>query len=349
LENLGLYISELLVEHDCVIVPGFGGFVARPASAHFAKAGNILLPPGKSLVFNKNLSNSDGLLANYLMQKLSISYREANSLLENWALNSKNQLEINKRLELEKTGVLYFSPDNILLFEPAQNSTHEVSSFGLSAVKAVKLVKEEIKSEKEFTYRQAEAKVNTGNKALMRISVVVSFFLLFSFLLLLTAKQLPISHAIASLNPFATKEVAYVPLSYNFKKLFSSKSPKMLDEVKKGTTLKFADNSSKVFVVTSDSAETDKTKVIRPVSFKSTSNLNYSGPFQIVVGCFAVEKNAHKLIGQLQKDSVAAGISGRNPNGLYVVSVAGFTTESLARAKLQQVKLKFPSAWILVK
>lgn len=139
MENAGLYINELLAEHDCVIVPGFGGFVARPATAHFAKGGNLLLPPGKSLVFNKNLSNSDGLLANHLMQKLSVPYREADALIEKWVIRAKRQLDTNKRLELEKTGVLYLGPDDTLLFEPVVSGNHQVSSFGLAPVTTIKL------------------------------------------------------------------------------------------------------------------------------------------------------------------------------------------------------------------
>lgn len=346
MENLGLYISDLLSEHDCVIVPGFGGFVARPAPAHFSKAGNMLLPPGKSLVFNKNLDNSDGLLANHLAQKNKISYKEANTLIEQWVFTGKRQLESQKRLELEKTGILYYDSENTLLFEPAASSTHQVSSFGLVPVKAVKLVvEEEVKTINTKNYRLAEPK--SASRTLARISVIVSSVLLFLFLIFLTAKQLPISNALASLNPFATKEEGYKERSYNFNKLFSAPSEKALPEVKSGITLKISENS-KTFVVSPDTVSIDKTNV-KKITHSFSGNVGYNGPFQIVVGCFAIEQNAYKLINQLEKDHIPAGISGRNPRGLYVVSLAGFTSESLARVKLEQVKQRFPAAWILVK
>ena len=75
----------------------------------------------------------------------------------------------------------------------------------------------------------------------------------------------------------------------------------------------------------------------------------YNGPFQIVVGCFSIEQNAHKLIKQLHDQNIEAGISGQNARGLYIVSVAGFTSENLARTKLNQVKQHYPSAWIMVR
>jgi len=351
LENLGKYISELLCEHDCVIIPGFGGFVARPVSAQFSKTGNMLLPPGKSLVFNKNLSNNDGLLAGYIMEKESLPYKDAITKIDRLISNCKKTLESGKRLELENTGLLYYNSENTLLFEPSLHKSHEINSFGLVAVGAVKLEKEEKITtgiaEKELAYRTLQTKA-TGSKTLMRISLVVSSVLLFSFLILLSAKQLPISHALASLNPFASKETSYKTSNYNLGKILIPAEKKITNEIKLNSTFKLSENSSKVFVVKADTVHSDKTAVIKATNL-IVGNTLYNGPFQIVVGCFAVEHNAQKLIKQLQHQNIEAGISGQNAKGLYIVSVAGFTSENLARAKLNQVKQNFPSAWILVR
>ena len=351
MENLGKYISNLLSEHDCVIIPGFGGFVARPVSAQFSKTGNMLLPPGKSLVFNKNLSNNDGLLAAYIMEKESLSYKDAITKIEHLISGCKNTLENSKRLELDNTGLLYYNSENNLLFEPSLHKSHEINSFGLVAVTAVKLAKETedepITIAKDFAYRTLETK-SGGNKTLMRISVAVSSVLLFAFLILLSAKQLPINHAIASLNPFTSKESSYKPLTYNLGKLLVANHKNMANEVKFNTSFKLSENSSKVFTVATDTVNSDKTSVSKPSNI-ITGNRLYNGPFQIVVGCFAVEGNAHKLINQLKEKNIEAGISGQNARGLYIVSVAGFTSENLARTKLDQVKQNFPSAWIMVR
>jgi hypothetical protein len=120
------------------------------------------------------------------------------------------------------------------------------------------------------------------------------------------------------------------------------------NEVKLSATLKLTENSDKVFVVKADAEHSDKTSVRKNTNLVSGNNL-YNGPFQIVVGCFAVEGNAHKLIKQLHDKNIEAGISGQNARGLYIVSVAGFTSENLARAKLNRVQQVFPAAWILVR
>ncbi len=58
------HISDLLYCYDCVIIPDFGGFVANYRSAEIDKKRNILYPPSKGIIFNKNLVHNDGLLAN---------------------------------------------------------------------------------------------------------------------------------------------------------------------------------------------------------------------------------------------------------------------------------------------
>ena len=70
-------IAELLHKHDCVIVPQFGGFVARNESAHFTKGNALLMPPTKQLLFNKNLIHQDGLLVSALMETSNITYNDA--------------------------------------------------------------------------------------------------------------------------------------------------------------------------------------------------------------------------------------------------------------------------------
>ncbi|MBK8367638.1 MAG: hypothetical protein IPL10_09520 [Bacteroidetes bacterium] len=46
-------IAELLFKHDCVIVPNFGGFVARNYNSNFSKGSNVLYPQSKHILFNK--------------------------------------------------------------------------------------------------------------------------------------------------------------------------------------------------------------------------------------------------------------------------------------------------------
>jgi hypothetical protein len=66
-------IRELLMSHDCVVVPGFGGFLANYSPARVDKASSTLHPPRKVLSFNKNLVHNDGLLIGVMAKRGPLS------------------------------------------------------------------------------------------------------------------------------------------------------------------------------------------------------------------------------------------------------------------------------------
>jgi hypothetical protein len=55
-------IRELLFEQECVVLPGFGGFITNYKSAEIDYITNILSPPTKAISFNRQLRNDDGIL-----------------------------------------------------------------------------------------------------------------------------------------------------------------------------------------------------------------------------------------------------------------------------------------------
>ena len=81
--KISYHIFNLLQEHDCVIVPNFGAFVARNISAKISNDGSKIYPPNKEITFNKSLIKSDGLLINEISSNENISYEVANDKLNN--------------------------------------------------------------------------------------------------------------------------------------------------------------------------------------------------------------------------------------------------------------------------
>ena len=333
LKNVEKYIADLLFEHDCVIIPTFGGFVARNASATFAKTGNVLLPPSKSIVFNKNLSNNDGLLAGYIMKQEQANYQQANVIIENFVSDCKHQLETQKRFELLGLGVLYKSAENNILFEQDNRVNHNTSAFGLPAVSALKIVREEksITLKPELQYRQ-DIQVKKI-KPIRRIAIAASLALFIFTLLFIATKQNPFNNVLATINPFSlNKKTAVAEIKT---KAISTSTPIVAKVEKEHVVIKP--------VVTPDTVSLDKTNVV-----KTTETIAewYKEPYQIVVGCFAVKQNAYKLINKLEQQNLQASIAGKNAKNLYVVSVAGFSDEVTARKKLFQIKEQYASAWL---
>jgi hypothetical protein len=105
-EPTGKYISELLLEHDCVVVPGLGGFVANYAPAQINSSRHTIFPPYKKIVFNRKLKNNDGLLAEYISAVENKSFSEAANSLNLFAENILQRLNKGETILIDSVGSL---------------------------------------------------------------------------------------------------------------------------------------------------------------------------------------------------------------------------------------------------
>jgi hypothetical protein len=65
-------IESLLLEHDCVIIPNFGGFVINVQDFKFDEKEAIIYPRKKSIAFNERLKSDDGILAMHIAKQNAI-------------------------------------------------------------------------------------------------------------------------------------------------------------------------------------------------------------------------------------------------------------------------------------
>ena len=80
--ELSRHIEALLLEHDCVIVPGLGGFVTQYVPACRLPDEVLFLPPHRTVGFNAELTLNDGLLVQSYMQAYDTSYPETVRMIE---------------------------------------------------------------------------------------------------------------------------------------------------------------------------------------------------------------------------------------------------------------------------
>ena len=83
------YIAQLLYRYQCVTVPGFGAFLTEIQSAQLNESTNSFFPPKKTISFNSQIKNNDGLLANHIAQAEKTSYGFAVSAIAFEILNWK--------------------------------------------------------------------------------------------------------------------------------------------------------------------------------------------------------------------------------------------------------------------
>ena len=80
--ELAQHIEVLLLENDCVIVPGFGGFIAHYAPAMRVAEENLFLPPTRTIGFNPQLTLNDGVLVQSYMAVYDTNFSDATKMVE---------------------------------------------------------------------------------------------------------------------------------------------------------------------------------------------------------------------------------------------------------------------------
>ena len=159
------YISNLLYLHDCVIIPGFGGFVGNKKSAFIHPVSGIIYPPSKELLFNKNLTQNDGLLATHIAKQENIDLSETSSLIEDFVQSIQTELNSRSAFKLQKVGTFTKGKEENISFLQDKNQNYNLASFGMQANHKSKKVERTISDEKEVIVKtcgtEKEAKDET--------------------------------------------------------------------------------------------------------------------------------------------------------------------------------------------
>lgn len=130
--SLARHIELLLLEHDCVIVPGLGGFIANYADALYSREGEqIFLPPYRTIGFNQQLQVNDGLLVQSYMAAYDTSYPFASLQLEQDLEKMLIELDMQGEYELENLGVLKKGLNQNIVFTAQDASALTPALYGL--------------------------------------------------------------------------------------------------------------------------------------------------------------------------------------------------------------------------
>ena len=150
--QLSKLVSELLVEHDCVTVPGLGSFLGNFKSAHYDLENEKFYPPSKQISFNSQIKANDGLLAKHMSEKSNTEYDL--SLKEIHQEVIKITLSLKKQsVELKDIGELNLNKEGNIVFTPSLAKNFLKDSFGLSPIYIKELSKEEGFNKKEISFK----------------------------------------------------------------------------------------------------------------------------------------------------------------------------------------------------
>lgn len=130
--TLSQHIEILLLEHDCVIVPGLGAFMAHHQPAEYSEADGLWYPPQRTVGFNAQLNINDALLPQSYADACDVSYPEALRLIEREVEGVKRTLADEGRYEFYGIGTLLMAEGGGYDFQPCEAGLLTPSLYGLA-------------------------------------------------------------------------------------------------------------------------------------------------------------------------------------------------------------------------
>lgn len=131
MQNLFQHITELLSQHSCVVVPGFGGFVPNFKSAQIDEKNGKFCPPSAEVLFNPHLCHNDGLLIQAYANQEQISFDEASTELENAVNQLKANIDAKGEYKVKGFGTFY-KEGKSYTFVSDESCMDNADSFGLT-------------------------------------------------------------------------------------------------------------------------------------------------------------------------------------------------------------------------
>ena len=361
------HIEILLLDNDCVIVPGLGGFTAHHVEARFDESDDVFLPPLRTLGFNQQLKINDSLLVQSYIEAYDISYPEALRRIEGEVEELRQRLANDGYYEMTDIGVLEMNEDGNIIFTPCEAGILTPGLYGLSSFEMQPLMTEEstasasstqvqkpnveptpitttvfdqVRQKEETSANDAGQDTDNDEDAEKTICIKVSWL-----------RNAGIAAAAAVLLLFVIFPISHSGLKnvnigdFNGTSFFSKLMPKdsQMNNISISEIKASAKDSSRQSV--KDSVKDivkDSIKVIEPKVKSDT--------FCIVLASCIPQKNAERYVQQLHKKGFNKAYAMVN-NKMVRVIYGNYTSETDAYNDLQKIRSndEFEQAWILKK
>ena len=322
MNEIALHIDFLLHTHDCVIVPGLGGFVVNGRGVE--KSGLWGLDaPSFEVLFNSKLTYNDGLLAESLMRTNDVSYDVAIKQIEKGCEELKSKLIEHGEVEWDNLGTFKTDKDSSIIFL-ANRDYVRPQFFGLTNAR--------------FTPVALTATTDDDNA--IPIKTVVQY----------------VSAAIA-----AAVVLFFVALSYNnsapdsqyaeivSKPLIFSSTVDKAKVVKEAQPIASVAEVEKSVAAVSNNSSSSITNVTEEPSISSTTTAVGAKRYYIIVGVYEVREIAEKSLSRLKSQGFDTASMIERPMRIDVYS-ASFTTREEAHSYLlnfHKDNPQYKDAWIL--
>ena len=343
--NLDKYIRELLLQHDCVILPGLGGFVANYKPAEFDPSQKTVLPPSRQILFNPNLVHNDGLLFAHISKETDYGYKEVQAMAEVYFKTIKYEVGKGLKFTIEDLGYFFFNKARKIEF--AQESTDNLllASYGLAYLNYKQFDRKPVRSAKIYQAVDDTNPIVRQRKIRRWVYTGAAACLLASMILI------PVKMGYLNLSSFDLNPVDSFRKEQPVQELVvaSPDTDTQLTEPEIGSTkLEAVSLEPEVGSAKPEAAsfepEAEAAKIEAPAKDFATPQTN----FHIIVGSFKDLGNAQQLKQKMAGDGYEAEII-TGENSFYRVSAKHYPLKADAVSALASIRNQqaYKSAWIL--
>jgi len=322
-------VAELLSLHDCVIIPGFGGFIGNYSPARIDSVHHTFHPPSKKILFNINLRQNDGLLVNAVASAFGVSYQDAVRLVDDFCEEIRCALKSEHPFDLPQIGTLLPGSEGIIHFEQESASNLLADSFGLSSFISPPVIRKTSAFQKNWQHSHPatpQVKKAIAVPRILKWAAIIA---------------LPVGIAAV------IGVTQYGRITSNWSGKAGILNPDFLKEQPVPSHTSQAARKPVVKVVQSEKTEPQAVTAVESVEEQKIAP---EDRYAIIVGAFKSEENARKLISDLELKGVQAAIFDQSKSGLYRVTIGSCSEPAKANKILELAKsIDFSDAWILAK
>lgn len=316
MKSLEYILIELLQKHECVVVPAFGGFIAKQKSAFVDFESGLIHPPFREIGFNIQLQSNDGLLVNQFAAEYQLDYTVSLDTVAQQVTTWNESLRQGKQVSIPKIGNFKKDLEGNIQFEQDRSFNLLMSAYGLELVGFIPTKPLVSEGEKEVKNNRQLWKY----AAAAAIAIPIAFYSIW-----IPVKTPALESGMFSyqdFNPFKTQnENTYTETQIDLPRI---------EHVSIETTYR-------------DAYELHVNPKVAPN--EPTITLIEPHVMYCIAGCFSSEENASRLVQKLE--GLGFNCSILHEGSLYKVSLGhGFSEESVDSI-LNKAKSLNIQTWIL--
>ena len=321
MEKLVQNISRLIAQHNCVILPGVGAFLAHRVPAYYSAADKVFMPPHRELGFNPQVTVDDALLLSEYMNDGLLSYEEAERCLRNDIDSLHSKLSDNGVVCFGELGTFEMDIEGKISFTPNENSIDDPQNYGFEPLLIAPL--KELKK-KDIVIKRS----NIGKYVSAIAAAIIIIFVLVPFgnSIYDDSKQMSVA--------------GFAPVD-NVPKTVVTPTVEAICEIApvEETVTEHIFTESTEHVATAVSIpETPEVEIVVPENSKQ---------YSIIVASTPNPKNAQLAITELSR-KMQADYKVVEGDRRFRIAIESYNSEEEANIALERIQATFSDAWVYI-